>query len=231
VSDKHSQQSSNTNEKGILLAQNSVFSQLDASEISSIEQITTLATYAPGRILYRPGDKGTVLFLLISGVISLYHLSTDGRKLIVAMPESNTCFGEVALFGIGIQSSFAEVIREARVGVISKADIEQVIAQKPSVATALLKSAVRHFAQIEEQLVSTTFKSVNAQLATLLLQLAQETQLVDGLSHEELAEHLGVYRETVSVALRDMKDVGVIELGRKHITICNKTLLQEIAGA
>jgi len=54
--------------------------------------------------------------------------------------------------------------------------------------------------------------------------------MVDGLSHEELAEHLGVYRETVSVVLRDLKDAGVIELGRKHITICNKTLLKELAG-
>ena len=169
--------------------------------------------------------------MLISGVIHLYHLSTDGRKLITSTPEANTCFGEVALFGNGTHSSFAEVIREARVGVISKTDIEQLATQKPSIAIALLRSVAQHFAQVEQQLVDVTFKSVNAQVATLLLQLAQATQLVDGLSHEELAEHLGVYRETVSVALRDLKDAGGIELGRKHITICNKTLLQDIAGA
>ncbi len=230
MSEKHFQQQSKTSEKSILLAQNNVFSQLDSAEIYSIEQVTTITPYAAGRILYRPGEKSTALFLLISGVISLYHLSTDGRKLIIATPRANTCFGEVALFGNGTQSSFAEVIREARVGVISKTDIEQLAAQKPSIAIALLRSVAQHFAQVEQQLVDVTFKSVNAQVATLLLQLAQETQLVDGLSHEELAEHLGVYRETVSVALRDMKDAGVIELGRKHITICNKTLLQDIAG-
>lgn len=217
-------------EKATLLARNNVFGQLDPSELHTIEPVTTLATYAPGRILYRPGEKGTALFLLISGVIHLYHLSTDGRKLIIATPEYDTCFGEVALFGDGTQSSFAEVIKEARVGVISKTDIEQIAAQKPSVATALLKSAAQHFVQVEEQLLNIAFKSVNAQLATLLLQLAQETQLVDGLSHEELAEHLGVYRETVSVALRDLKDAGAIELGRKHITICDEALLQKIAG-
>ena len=85
--------------------------------------------------------------------------------------------------------------------------------------------------QIEAQLVNTAFKSVNARLATLLLQLAQGTQGVDGFSHEELAERLGTYRETVSVALRDLKESGAIELGRKHITICNKGLLQEITQA
>ncbi len=175
--------------------------------------------------------RGTTLFLLVSGTVHLYHLSTDGRKLITATPEIDTCFGEIALLGNGTYSSFAEVIKEARICVIGKHDVEQLIMHKPFITNTLLKSAGQHFAQVEAQLINTTFKSVNARLATLLLQLAQKTSMVDGLSHEELAEHLGVYRETVSVALRDLKEAGAIELGRKHVTICNRPLLEEIAGA
>jgi len=233
VSEKQNQQaqtSRQAEDKMTFLARNAIFHQLDVAELHNIERITTIATYAPGRILYRPGEKGNTLFLLVSGIVHLYHLSTDGRKLIIAMPKTDTCFGEVALLGNGPHSSFAEVIKEARICVISKHDIEQIVTHTPSVTTALLKSVEQHFAQIEAQLVNTTFKSVNARLAMLLLQLAHETQMVDGLSHEELAEHLGVYRETVSVALRDLKEVGAIELGRKHVTICNKPLLKEIAG-
>ena len=218
-------------EKVAFLARNEIFRQLDVVELHEIERIATLVTYAPGRVLYRPGEKGTTLFLLVSGIVHLYHLSTDGRKLITATPEMNSCFGEIALLGNGTHSSFAEVIKEARIYIIGKHDIEQLAARKPSVTTALLKSAGQHFAQIEAQLVNTAFKSVNARLATLLLQLAQGTHMVDGLSHEELAEHLGTYRETVSVALRDLRETKAIELGRKHIEICNKSLLQEIAGA
>ncbi len=218
-------------EKVAFLARNEIFRQLDVVELHEIERIATLVTYAPGRVLYRPGEKGTTLFLLVSGIVHLYHLSTDGRKLITATPEMNSCFGEIALLGNGTHSSFAEVIKEARIYIIGKHDIEQLAAHKPSVTTALLKSAGQHFAQIEAQLVNTAFKSVNARLATLLLQLAQGTHMVDGLSHEELAEHLGTYRETVSVALRDLRETKAIELGRKHIEICNKSLLQEIAGA
>ncbi|GAC1393277.1 MAG: Crp/Fnr family transcriptional regulator [Ktedonobacteraceae bacterium] len=217
-------------DKATFLARNAIFRQLDVDELHEIERITTIVTYASGRILYRPGEKGTTLFLLVSGIVHLYHLSTDGRKLITATPEIDTCFGEVALLGNGTHSSFAEVIKEARICVMSKYDIEQLAMRKPSITTALLKSVGQHFAQIEAQLVNTTFKSVNARLATLLLQLAHETKIIDGLSHEELAERLGVYRETVSVALRELKEGGAIVLGRKHVTICNKPLLKEIAG-
>ncbi len=217
-------------EKAAFLVRNALFHQLDEAELHDIERIATIVTYAPGRILYRPGERGTMLFLLVSGIVHLYHLSTDGRKLIIATPEIDSCFGETSLLGNGIHSSFAEVIKEARVCLISKQDIEQVTAHKPVVATALLNSTSQHFAQIEAQLVNTTFKSVNARLATLLLQLAQETHRVDGFSHEELAEHMGTYRETVSVALRDLKESGAVELGRKHIEIRNKDLLQQLAG-
>lgn len=229
----HTNQSSSTKaeDKATFLARNAIFRQLAVTELHEIERITTLATYAPGRILYRPGEKGTTLFLLVSGTVHLYHLSTDGRKLITATPEIDTCFGEIALLGNGTYSSFAEVIKEARICVIGKHDVEQLIMHKPFITNTLLKSAGQHFAQVEAQLINTTFKSVNARLATLLLQLAQKTSMVDGLSHEELAEHLGVYRETVSVALRDLKEAGAIELGRKHVTICNRPLLEEIAGA
>lgn len=241
VSEKHNQHLSQAQisklpdnkaeDKATFLARNDIFRQLDVAELHEVERLTTIATYASGRMLYRPGEKGTTLFLLVSGVVHLYHLSTDGRKLITATPQTNTCFGEVALLGNGTHSSFAEVVKEARICVISKHDIEQLTTHKPSVTTALLRSAGQHFAQIEAQLVNTAFKSVNARLAMLLLQLAHETQMVDGLSHEELAERLGVYRETVSVALRDLKEAGAIELGRKHVAISNKSLLKEIAGS
>ena len=235
MSEKRNQPSTNkpldntSEEKAAFLARNALFQQLDVAELHDVERISTIVTYAPGRILYRPGERGTTLFLLVSGIVHLYHLSTDGRKLIIATPEIDSPFGEVALLGNGTHSSFAEVIKEARICLISKQDIEHIVTRQPSVTTALLHSAGQHMEQIEAQLVNTAFKSVNARLATLLLQLAQETQGVDGFSHEALAERLGTYRETVSVALRDLKESGAIELGRKHITICNKGLLQEIA--
>lgn len=109
-----------TEEKVTFLARNDIFRQLDTAELHDIERSTTFATYAPGRVLYQPGEKGTTLFLLVSGVVHLYHLSTDGRKLITATPEPGTCFGEIALLGNDTHSSFAEVIKEARVGIISR---------------------------------------------------------------------------------------------------------------
>jgi CRP-like cAMP-binding protein len=224
-----------TEGKADFLAHSDIFRHLNTEEIKELDRVTTMITCQPGHILYRPGETGNTLFLLKTGRVQLYHLSMDGRKLIIATLERGACFGEIPLLGQGTHTSFAEVVEEARICVISKHEAEHLIRQKPVVTLALLHVVGQRFTQLEAQLINTTFKATTARLATLLLQLASPFEkepdmfVVDGLSQEELAVHLGVYRETVSVSLRDLKDTGAIELGRKHITIIKPSLLEEIA--
>lgn len=229
-------------DKASFLARSDLFRHLTLAEISSLEHTVNIITCAAGRILYRPGETSTSLFLLKSGRVQLYHLSTDGRKLITATLEAGACFGEMPLTGQCPQNSFAETIEPTSLGVISKNDVEQLLDRYPTVARTLLSIVGHHFVQLENQLINATFKDSQARVAMLLLQLAQAAQehqkhgnnsdiiTISGFSHEELAEHLGVYRETVTIALRELKDAGAIELGRKHITIRNLTVLEQLAA-
>jgi len=229
--------SDKSEEKASFLTNSDIFRHLNPEEISELEHMTTVITCPPGRVLYRPGERGMTLFWLQSGCIQLYHLSTDGRKLIIATLGEGDCFGEVLLLGQDTYNCFAEAVNNSTVCGMNKHDIEQILAQKPAVAFALLQKLGQRFVRLESQLLDTAFKGTLARLATLLLHLARpqmngkQTLVVDGLSHEELAERLGVYRETVSTALRDLKETGAIELGRKHITIIQQSLLETIAKA
>ena len=75
------------------------------------------------------------------------------------------------------------------------------------------------------------FKGIPARLASLLLRLAAERKSCDilGLTHQDLAETIGTYRETATQVLNDMKAAGLIEIGRKRIAILNMERLQELA--
>ena len=220
-------------EKASFLARSDIFGHLQQADLSELERLTTVITCPPGRILYRPGEKGSTLFLLNTGSIQLYHLSPDGRKLITASLGGGTSFGELSLFGQTLHTSFAEVIESSQLFTLNRPDIEHLLSQRPEIALGFLKAMTKRFTQLEAQLIDTTFKSTSARLATLLLQLGHmrgDTLVVEGLSHEELAERLGVYRETVSAALRDLKDAGTITSGRKRITISQPAKLKEIAS-
>jgi CRP/FNR family cyclic AMP-dependent transcriptional regulator len=232
--DQRTRSSSQTqDEKAAFLAHSDLFGHLPPADLSMLERLATVITCPPGRILYRPGEKGTALFLLIMGTIQLYHISPDGRKLITASLGAGASFGELPLFGQTLHTSFAEAIENSQLYTLNRQDVEHLLAQKPEIALGFLKVITQRSIQLEAQLIDTTFKSTLSRLATLLLQLAQKqgsALVVAGVSHEELAERLGVYRETVSAALRELKDAGTITSGRKHITIRQPTQLKEIAA-
>jgi CRP-like cAMP-binding protein len=70
-----------------------------------------------------------------------------------------------------------------------------------------------------------------ARVAALLLREAGDGDEVVGLSHQDIAERLGVYRETATNALNDLKAASVIRIGRKRISIIDRERLRRAAGA
>ncbi|GCF08250.1 Crp/Fnr family transcriptional regulator [Dictyobacter arantiisoli] len=223
-------------EKSSFLAHNALFRQLNAQDARALDQITTSLTCSPGRILYRPGEANTALFFIQTGSMQLYHLSTDGRKLITATLGSGTCCGEQCLWGQPIYTSFAEATTTTILFALNTSDLANLLLHHPAISFILMQMIGQRLTSLETQLVNTTFKSVTARLADLLLQLASaptsqanQPLIVNGLSHEELADRLGVYRETVSAALRELKELQAIQPGRKRITIHRPDLLQQVA--
>ncbi len=82
----------------------------------------------------------------------------------------------------------------------------------------------------QERLSDSVFKGTPARIASLLLHLSsQGKQPIAGLSHQDLADTIGVYRETVTKTLGQFRDEGLIEIGRKTISLLNSQKLSEIA--
>ena len=222
-----------SSQKGTFFAHNELFRSLPTQELDELERSITRLSCPSGRILYRPGEAGSALFFIETGRVQLYHLSTDGRKLITANLTTGDCFGELPLLSQGSHHSFAEAVEESSIYALPKGDVEHLFQEHSLLTLALLRLISQRFLQLETQLTDTAFKSTSARLASLLLELARSgdnaSLVVTGMSHEELAERLGVYRETVSTALRDLKRAGAITLGRKKITLTEPERLVEIA--
>ncbi len=84
---------------------------------------------------------------------------------------------------------------------------------------------------LEERLEEIAFKSIPARLASLLLRLADEQggDEVKGYTHQDLAEMLGTYRETITQTLNDFKGEELLEIGRKHIRLLDPDDLENLS--
>ncbi|MBX3049859.1 MAG: Crp/Fnr family transcriptional regulator [Caldilineaceae bacterium] len=213
------------------LSELTVFQDLTAREMEDLNRITTMSTVPKGRVFYRPEEPGEVLFILKEGRVQLYRISPEGKKLVITTLGEHTLFGEMALLGTKMHNTFAEAVEDCLICVMSRTDLERMILSKPQVALRILEITGKRLREAEERLESMAFKGIPARLASLLLRLSEEqdSDEVTGLTHQDLAESVGTYRETATQVLNDLKSQGLIEIGRKRIQLLNKDELFEIA--
>jgi len=219
-------------EKHNYLSAIDIFRDLSPAEVSEIERTTTMAACHTGRVFFAPDESGEALFLLKKGKVQLYRLSPEGKKLVIATLGPGAVFGEMALVGQGMHDAFAEALEEGLICVMSREDVERIIRWKPVVALRFIEAMGRRLKEAETRLEEIAFKNIPARLATVLLRLADEKgsgNLVEGYTHQDLAEMLGTYRETATQTLNSFKNQGLIEVGRKRVVVLNRQGLEAAA--
>ncbi len=172
-----------------------------------------------------------MLFILKSGRVQLYRISPEGKKLVIASLGPGTLFGEMPLLGQQMHNTFAEAAEDCVIFLMSRKDLERLFLNKPHVALRVLDITGRRLRDAEGRLQTMAFKGIPARLASLLLLLAEEHDSLEvvGMTHQDLAETVGTYRETATQVLNDLKSQGLIEIGRKRITILNPDGLLAVA--
>jgi CRP/FNR family transcriptional regulator, cyclic AMP receptor protein len=210
-----------------------LFRDLSERDMVELDRMTTITNVPRGRVFYQPEDVGEVLFLIKEGRVQLYRISPEGKKLVIATLGHGTLFGEMALLGQAMHNAFAEALDDCLILVMSRTDLERLILNKPVVGLRMLEITGRRLNDAESRLEDMAFKGIPARLASLLIRLANErgTNDIIGLTHQDLAETIGTYRETATQVLNDMKTQGLIDIGRKRIEILNIERLAEVASS
>jgi CRP/FNR family transcriptional regulator, cyclic AMP receptor protein len=206
-----------------------LFRDFSPEEMKEIDNATFMQTCKAGRVFYTPGQTGEVLFILKKGAVQIYRMSTEGRKLVIAQLQPFTFFGEMSCIGQGMYDSFAEATEDSLICTMSRTDVDRLILTKPQVIRRILEAVGKRMVEVERLLEEVAFKGLIPRIASLLLKEADGDE-IKGLSHQDIAERLGVYRESTTLALNELKTAGIIDIGRKRITIIDRKRLENAAS-
>ena len=201
-----------------------LFRGLPAECLKGLEAGSAVREFAAGHVFFRPGESGQVLFVLEKGRVRTFR-ATDKRKLVIAELKPGAIFGEMACVGQGMYHCAAETVTESRIRTISRGELEKVLDKFPAMTRRLLDLVGQRFLRVLQDLEGTAFRGLIPRLANLLLE-EEEGDCVRGVSHQELAERLGVYRESATAALGELRTAGIISLGRKEIRILERGRLE-----
>lgn len=221
------------------VADQDIFADLPPEQRAQIERQISYADYPAGQIFYAPEEHGDQLYLLRRGRVRLYKLSPEGRALTLLILEPESVFGEMALVDHWQHDSFAEAMVDSRIGALGRADLRRILSAHPSVALRFMNIMSQRLRALESKLTDIAFKSVPQRLATVLLNLAdaQPERLASGAhpsvvryTHQQLAEMIGSYRETVTKAIGEFREAGLIRVEEDAIFLTDLARLHALAG-
>ena len=212
-----------------LLSMVDIFRDLSQEEIQEIQGMLDMFTCKKGHVLYRSEEEVEVLFLLKRGKVEVYSLTAEGKRLTIETIGPGTFFGEMPLTAQSMHQTFAEAVEDSLLCVLSRGDMERLLLQKPQVALRLVESLSRRLEETRAKLEDATFRNAAARVCRALLRLAQGTSELSGLTHQELADSTGLYRETVTNVLNRLQERRLVELGKRKIVILNRVGLETTA--
>lgn len=156
----------------------------------------------------------------------VHTIGSGGKKLDPAVLEPGTFFGEMPLLGERMRNASAKALEDCTLCVMSQTDVERLVLTKPRVALRMLQILGRRLAAAEARLEDLAYRSVRARLASLLLRLERERGgVLEGVTHQDLGDMVGAYRETVTKILDEFQEEGLVELARRRIHVLKRDRL------
>lgn len=183
-----------------------------------------------GAVIATEEDLTEKMFVLMSGRVNMVCTNNEGRRLVVTTLEPGAIFGEGALDNPADPNVFAEAAEPSTVWAVPASEARQVAEKYPILSWGLLQTYGERLLQVENSLEDVAYKKLPERLAMLLIDQADKDGLIEGVSHQALADHLGTYRETVSAILREFKAQELVKLGYRRINIVDMETLKDIAG-
>src|SRR5687768_18235469 len=127
--------------------------------------------FAAKGMIFAPGDPDDQVYFLLEGTVRLYKIYGEYKEATVALLAEGDVFGELSLEEGSCQNAFAEAVTEARVAVVRKSVLNEVIKRRPEFALKLFFSFSERLRQSDETIESLLDREVSARLATLLSHL------------------------------------------------------------
>lgn len=222
----------------LVLADHEFMGLLSPQEREELLQQARKQHLSEGQMLFQKGDPGDKLFIIVSGLVEIGVVREDGKQLIFNVLGRGEVFGEIALLDNGPRTADATAISTCDLLVIDKSEVIPFLEHHPETTARVISVLCQRIRWISQNLEDALGSDVPHRLARKLVNLcnAYGIESEDGstsiqlkLAQQDLANMLGVTRESVNKYLNSWQDRGWVMIGRSHLTIRDFDRLRDIA--
>lgn len=187
-------------------------------------------------VIMHEGSAGENVALVLEGRVKLVARGVGDRSVVLAIRGPGELVGEMAALGGTRRSATAIAEEDVELGVLSGDEFRGYLREHPDAALVLLRSLVGRMSEATRGLVELATQDSVGRVARRLIELGPNHGGAAGRSYEleltqdELASWTGATRETVSRALRLMRQLGWVATGHRTITVLDPAAVRARGG-
>lgn len=206
----------------------SLFEGLSEIELHSVIDLIERKHYKKGDIILHAGDAFDRLFIVNKGTLKACAYGEDGKEQILYLLNDGDFIGELALLRSEIATYDLVCIKESFLCTIPKSKFEIYLKQNPEILFSIMTSAHEKIASLEKLVSAIASNDADIRLKFLLKQLIDRAKptknnaliITLNITREDMANFVGVTRETISRKLSQLASEDILELvDNKHIRI------------
>ena len=177
-----------------------------------------------GTVLFEPTTPARHVFFVNSGQVRVYQPGPENSARLLEILGPGDWFGVAALAGAPTYGNRAVAVSSVVVSEVPAEKWLGLLSEQPAVATEWVGRLAGKLVAAREDAACLVFDDCNQRLIKTLLQFSRSAAamphpegVVLRITHQQLAQAVGAARETISLALTQLRQQKLLRTGRNQL--------------
>lgn len=191
---------------------------------------------ASGAVVFEPNTPAKNVYFVLRGQVRLYQQDDQGNSRLAEILGADEWFGVAALAGSETYAIRAVAVVPSVVAEVRADKLLDALSKHPDLLIEFNRQLAAKLQSAREEAAELIFRDTNARLVNTLLRFAysaastpREDGVVLNITHSQLAQAVGAARETISLALSQLRTRNLVKTGRNQLFF-NPEVLKRVKG-
>jgi CRP/FNR family cyclic AMP-dependent transcriptional regulator len=211
---------------------------LSEQEAADLHAAGRRRSYGPAVTIVHEGDDAGPVVVLLRGRAKVSTAGAAGREAIIAVGGPGDLIGELSAIDDSPRSASVTTLEPVEALLLPGSGFAALLERHPRIALVILRMVAGRLRDADTGQAQLGTHDVVGRVSQRVIELADRfgeheagrIEIALPLSQEELAAWAGASREAVSKALQQLRSLGIVETGRRHLTVLDVDALRSRAA-
>ncbi len=213
-----------------------IFTDSPSPYWSELIKKSTVKKFKRREIIYIDGDNTENVYLVISGLVMLSKLQSNGIEIGQSIIIPSCTFGELEVLNQTAREQQAIALSDCKLYIMPADLFDTLSKNSAEFSHNIARLISQRHRRSDSRLACIAINDVPQRLAKLLLEMARTIGHKDNngyhfspcFTHQDMATLIVSSRETVCSIMSDFRRLKIINFDRKHVSIINVDALSKI---